>query len=144
MNWLSTSNNTPFEELLDKYKMQLNQMNIIPNQEQYKVVNDINDALKGLNNEELTILYGDNEFKEIKNYYDIYFMEFLVNKFSYEFTNTEKGSKIGSNLLNVIKNKTNIIRENLNEERSKINELARILKDNPNIINQLKNKVSET
>lgn len=135
--------NSPYGVDITKMQQQLaSQYNQINN---YQIINsdkynEIQKIIASLSIEEKTELAKDEEFILYNQQYEQGLLSFIASQFRNQFNSTPEGSKCLDNLDKVLNTKVKDIKKTLDEERLQMKELSELIKNNPELLDQLKSK----
>lgn len=135
------SNTSPY--LIDPniMRQQLSQYNQVNN---YNIThsdkyNEIQKVLDSLSNEEKAALSKDSDFVAFNTQYEQGLLSFIASQFRNQFNSTPEGIRCLEGLDSVLGSKLKIIKNKIAEERTQMMELSELIKNNPEILQQLKN-----
>lgn len=117
---------------------QLNQVNLM--QPKQTILDEITKLIEALNEDEKVKLFTLEQFKEAHSLYTQGLNQYILDKFAQEYVQTQVGQDTANNLKNVINNLTGSVKQQTKAERDKLLELQRLLEQNPDLINKLRNE----
>lgn len=120
---------------------QFNQVNNI-NIQQVDKFAEIQKTIQNLSSDERTALSQDEEFMMYNQAYEQGLFAFISSQFRQQYNQSADGQKALESLENVLNTRLKDVRYKINAERSQLNEIAELLKNNPEILQQL-NKSKE-
>lgn len=97
------------------------------------ILEEINREVASLSNDEQLLLAQTDEYKKAKDSYETGFLMFLGNKFGSEYVLTNEGKVYASQLLDVIRNSKQKIKQQLKAKEERINKLLQIMESDPQI-----------
>lgn len=106
-------------------------------QQSPSVLEEINKITASFSDEEKIAILNSAEYKSAQATYESGFMAFLNNKFCLEFLNTPEGRIAGENLLKTISEKKDSVKKDIQERNAKLEKLAILLEQNPELKKQL-------
>lgn len=114
---------------------QFNNYNVVPNQT--TILDEVRNKLTSLTSDELISLRNMQEFAVTFETYQAGLQEYVMNKFAYEYANTDKGRSELTQVNSVIDTNIGIVRERARQEKEKLSMLSKLLEENPELIKQL-------
>lgn len=114
---------------------QFNNYNVVP--QQLSLLDEVRNKLTSLTQDELISLNSMPEFASTFAIYKAGLQDYVMNKFAYEYANTDKGKSEVAQVNAVIDSNLGIVRERAREEKEKLSKLSRLLEENPELIKQL-------
>lgn len=100
----------------------------------------VREKLSALTSDELGMLRGTNEFNHSFGSYQLGLQEYVMNKFASEYASTEKGRSELDDVSRTIDMSLESVRKKSKQEKERLEKLAKLLEENPDILNQLKPK----
>lgn len=141
MNLFPNSNSSnPYANILQdpiKLASQINQFNSYNVDSRQNIIDEVRTKLTSLTQDEFESLRNTQEFSRAFTIYQTGLQEYVMNKFAYEYTNTDKGRAEISQVNTIIDNSIEVVREAAKREKEKLSKLSRLLEENPDLINQL-------
>lgn len=119
---------------------QLQQINQFNN---YQVVNqdkyaDIQKAITNLSADEKDSLTKDESFMYHNQVYEQGLLAFIASQFRQQYNSTPEGIKCLTELENALETSIKQVKAKVDEERNQMREVAELIKNNPDILKQIK------
>ncbi len=126
------------QSLADAYRLQqynqYNQVNVV----QHDRFREVRNKIDNLSVEEKELLSQDKSFMDANNNYESELLLYICDRFRDEFNNSNKGIELINNLSKHTDNALDVIKDNMANERQQMREFQELLKQNPELLKQLK------
>lgn len=126
------------QSLADAYRLQqynqYNQVNVV----QHDRFREVRNKIDSLSVEEKELLSQDKSFMDANNNYESELLLYICDRFRDEFNNSPKGIELINNLSKHTDNALDVIKDNMANERQQMREFQELLKQNPELLKQLK------
>lgn len=142
-----SNNQTAMEQMRQQIEMQMQQYNKMQQASQQQqgpngLLEDFKNSIATLSQDEQQYLVQTAEFIQAKAVYEQGFIDFLGGKFANEYLNTPVGKQAIENLIETSKRSVKTIKDAAKERNQKLEALARLAEEDPEIQKKLQEKLN--